>query len=71
MVLSLKEDPSFLRSKPEHIFYSIDREKEKPSFKETLKQLVPHVEFPITVYERGRKYKVKEDWRLPELSEWR
>lgn len=73
LVLSLKEDSSFLRSKPEHTseVYNVAWEKEKPSFKETVKQLAPHVEFPITVYEKGRKYKVKEDWRLPGLGEWR
>ena len=69
LVLSLKEDSSFLRSKPEHTseVYNLAWEKEKPSFKETVKQLAPHVEFPITVYEKGKKHKVKEDWRVPEL----
>ena len=69
LVLSLKDEPSFLKSKPEHIseVYNNDWKKEKPSFTETIKQLAPHVEFPITVYEKGRKYKVKESWKLPEL----
>jgi hypothetical protein len=73
LVLTLKEDPSFLRSKPEHIseVYNAAWEKDKLSFKETIKQLAPHVEFPITVYEDGKTYRVKETWKLPELSKQR
>jgi len=70
LVLDLKEDFSFLRSKPERISeaYNPSWEKEKPSLKETVRQLAPHVEFPIVVRENSRKYKVKGDWRLPELQ---
>jgi hypothetical protein len=72
LVISLKEDPSFLKREPEHIneVYNVAWKKEKPSFKETVKWLAPHVEFPITVKEKGRIYKVKEN-RIPlELQKW-
>jgi hypothetical protein len=67
--LSLRDDPVFLRIKPEHIgeVYDVAWLKERPSLKETVKQLAPHVEFSITVYEKDKKYKVKAGWRLPTL----
>lgn len=73
LVLSLKEEPSFLRSPPERIsqVLIVDRERKEGSLQDTIKQLVLHVEFPITIYEKGRKYKVKGDWRLPELTGWK
>lgn len=73
LVLTLKEEPSFLRNKPEHNseVYNATWEKDKPSFRESIKQLAPHVEFPITVHENGKKYRVKGTWKFPELSEQR
>lgn len=70
LVLSIKEGASFLRSRPEHIsnVYNRGWEKEKPSFRETVKQLAPHVDFPITIYEKAGKYKVKNDWKLPTVD---
>lgn len=73
LVLRLKEDPSFFMSSPETIreVYVADRRRKRATLQDTIKQIAPHVEFPITVREKGRKYKVKEDWRLPELQEGR
>jgi hypothetical protein len=71
LVLELRERPSFLISKPEQRLEWKSRDRQqKPSLRETVRWLTPHVEFPITVYEEGEKYEVEADWELPELPSW-
>lgn len=72
MIVSLKEEPPFLKRLPENIngvYVVSEREKEKATLQETVNQLAPHVEFPIIVREKGREHKVKGDWKLPKLHE--
>jgi molecular chaperone HtpG len=54
LVLSLEEDPLFLKN--------------GTSLVKTIEQLAPHAEFPITVCENERKYKVKGTWQLPDIE---
>lgn len=55
LVLSLGKSPSFLGENPNTSLIKIVR------------QIVPHLEFPISVYEEEKKYELKGSWKLSPL----
>ncbi|MCK4798151.1 MAG: ATP-binding protein [Spirochaetes bacterium] len=64
------KDPSFLMNLPEVTRKSVSSQRKEVSLHETVKQLAPHVEFPITVIENGLNYDVEGEWVFPESFEW-